>query len=328
MLGCQDKPGAKDAKTVDAPPVAKAVEPVRIENEAVEVVVKPAAFMDAAVVQAFVDELKKLKLPMMPVDLSEKSPEESLKELLGMDPASIISITASLDPVNEKALVTAVASEDVALEDVLAAFGATAGEEFAKIAEHQGVALYGPEGETEAAIAFVDARVVVVGDIADLKTGIDAYKAGKLPKAPAGIATLLKDAPAGANLVIAVDMTAEMQSAAPAAGLDPALAEGVSSVLIALTAADQLDIFVKVVAKTDEAAAQMREMAAGGLETAKAQVVPMFGGAEGKPVVDAVNGVRIAGSGKIVEATASIGADVVAPVGNVLSVLFQMGGMN
>ena len=161
-----------------------------------------------------------------------------------------------------------------------------------------------------------------------MKTGIDAYKAGKLPKAPAGIATLLKDAPAGANLVIAVDMTAEMQSAAPAAGLDPALAEGVSSVLIALTAADQLDIFVKVVAKTDEAAAQMREMAAGGLETAKAQVVPMFGGAEGKPVVDAVNGVRIAGSGKIVEATASIGADVVAPVGNVLSVLFQMGGMN
>ena len=341
MLGCTEKTpgpagkgtGSKESATKGSaakapkpkPPKQKLDVAVRIADADMEVVIQPAKLVAGKVLGDFAAELKKAKLPI-PVDLGAKTPEQMAAESIGIEMKDLARVTISANTITQKVLATLVATKDVDAQAVVAALSASTKEKVVKRETHAGIDIYAPAQEQEAMLAFVDKRVALFGSIDELKKGIDTYKAGSMPPAKPEIAALLKEAAADACIVVAMKASPEMTAAAPAAGVPADLAQELDSVLFTMAAKDTFALQAKVTMKTIDSGEKLRGEATNAMEGAKAQFGPMFASPAMKPVMDAINGVKVGGAGKVLEASASIGADVVQPLAALAS-MFMGAGM-
>jgi hypothetical protein len=320
LMGCGSKPASKKSK--------KPAVVVRVADADLEVVLKPAKLVSGTALNAFVAELKNAKLPI-PIDLGEKTPEQMAAEAIGIEMKDLVRVTISANTAAEKVLATLVASKDVDPKKIMDAMSASTGETFGKRDAHSGVDLLAPENEKEVMIAFVSKRVALLGNVEELKKGIDAYKAKNLPKAKPELAAVLKNASADACITVAMKASPQVTAAAPMAGIPPEVASDIDSLLVTIAAKDKFDIKVKLTTKTDASGEKIRSEATNGLNGAKAQFAPMFASPAMKPVMDTINGVTIGGTGKVIDASASIGPDIVAPLSQMAGMFMGMmgGGM-
>jgi hypothetical protein len=360
VAGCKLKPAAKKAP----PPPAPTVESFRLADADAAVAARPAAVFDSAALKGFVEECKGLaddlkKLPIVPDDISIDAPEETVLEKVGIDPARVGRVEVSLN--FEKEMLVAALESEVALDAqvVMKKIAELAGTEFVKVGSHAGVDLHSPEEEPEElAIAFVDEKLVVMGGGAGsaeaVKKGIDNLKA-KRPVAYAGkLAAVLEGAPADAVLVVGLVTSEKMAEdlSFPAAGASE-MAQKAESVLVSVTAGEAFDIAIRATMKDQADADEMRADAAAKVDEAREQVdeqvrqidtqieklkaaglppdqieqtlaaLPDF-----RPVQALLAGVKLGGSGNVLEASGTLRPDVMETVKSLMPMLQMMlGGM-
>jgi len=310
LFGCEMLKGKGTASAVGA-------DSFRLADADVEVRIAVAELVGSKATAGFAAELKKLPLPILPKQLAEKSPEAAVAEQLGIESADIESVTVSARAAGEAgaALVAIVTRKPIDSARVVAALSRTGGGRLVKVGAHAGVDLYAPESEADKdVLAFVGPHLAVLGGAQEVKRGIDDHKAGRTVPCEGALATAIKAAPAGSALVVAIRPTGDLLDAVPIGGGESPLADmakKLECVSLSVRAGEAFDLTACAFAKAEPDAAELRRLASESLAQAREETLPMLGTPEMKPLKDALDGVKVAGGGKVVEIHASLRPEIV-----------------
>jgi hypothetical protein len=263
------------------------------------------------------DATRRLKsLPTGLFGAQASSPEEALRAYLCVEPSSIELVSLSARSEDKKGTIVFVSRERLDPLSVTANLSEALGDDVVKTGRHAGVDLYGAEGEEKVALAFPAPRVAVFGTADEVKAGLDRYRAGKAVAHEGPPAKLLGDAPPDATVVVALAPGVDMLDILPAAAGE---GRGVETVLVMAKAGSELDLSVRVTARTDDDALKLVKEATDELERAKKsleefrkQLGPMVAFATMGPVRKLLRNVKIEGKGRTVDASVTVDPRVVA----------------
>ena len=286
LVGCGKKP----------PPTGEAS--FRLEDPTMVVRASPARLFRSKAFHGLFKEIRKLPDKMAPSYLDAIPRAEEMEALLGVDPATIERLHASLDRRGETRIVIAVALRaPVDRERFLAGMSKGAGKEYAKLGSHGGVDLHGAGGDKGGAVCFPGERLVAGGTAEELRRCLADYAAGRAGTYPATLRRALGEAPADVDLVVAFVMTPETAKELAAAGL-PVDAGKVDVVTVAVKAGDELDVALQLRMKERAEAARMREQLGGSIGAFKDN--PLLAKGTMKPLNDLLASVKVGGSGRMV----------------------------
>lgn len=282
LVGCGTKP----------PPTGEAS--FRLEDPTTVVRASPARLFRSKAACGLLEEIRKLPDKTTQSYLKAIPRAEDMKELLGVDPATIERLHASLDRRKETRAIIAVALRaPVDKERFLAGMSKGAGREYKKLGSHGGVDLHGAGGDRGGMVCFPGERLVAGGTAADLKGCLADYAAGKGGTYPVPLRRALGEAPADADLVVAFVMTPKTAKELAAAGF-PVDAGKVDVVTAAVKAGDELDVTLQLRMKERAEAARMRDQVGGFKGN------PLFANETMKPLSDLFASMKVGGSGRMV----------------------------
>ena len=275
----------------------------------------------------FVGELEKAEgLPMAPEQMKGKSLDEIVRSYLGIQSSDIQIAAVSVNTAKEKFLAVLVSAKAIDSKAVLAKLAEEEGAKFAEVAKHAGVSLYAPEGEADdVVLAFVGDKLIVIGGQAEVKNGLDNWKAGRSVKYGADIAGMLANAPPDATLTVAAVPSPKSLEAAPM----PAF-KGIKTVLVTARFGADLALTVSLNAKDESSAKDIRDMAAGGIAAAKQTMDPAGAPPEMAkhfgPIKDLLSSVNVGCEGAVVKMSATVKPEVIDAAGALIPPMLGMGG--
>ena len=189
--------------------------------------------------------------------------------------------------------------------------------------------IYGLPGEDandEPVFAFPSGTMVVVGNLDDVKAGLENLKAGKTVALPDALAALVKGARADAAVTVACVVTPELLAAMPG-GLAQAGGEKFGSFVLAVAIDKDLGVDAKVAMRDEAAATESRNEMLEGLAGAAAN--PMFANPAMKPLKDLLGAVKIGGKGSDVTISVTVSSDTIvqaAMMGQMMAQMMMSGG--
>lgn len=301
------------------PPSGRAAS-FRLDDATVALEASPAKLLRSKAFKGFLEEIRKIPDSAATGPLKAIPGAGEIEIRLGVDPSNVESLHVSLERGREtKMLIAAVLGAPLDRDRFLAGMSEGAGEKYRKLGSHAGVDLYGIGAEKRSTIAFPNARLVAGGSTRELKKGLADHAAGRSGRYSAGLRRALGEAPGGAMLVLAAVMTPETAKELASRGL-PVDATLVEAVTVALEAGEALDLTVQLRMK-DRAEAERTRTAAVGV-VAQGKAMAELTGL--KALGDLVASVKVGGSGRTVEITASVRPGVVTAAAAVVPLVKGM----
>jgi len=287
LVGCGTKP----------PPTGEAS--FRLEEPTTVVRASPARLFRSKAACGLLEEIRTLPDKTTQSYLKAIPRAEDMKELLGVDPATIQRLHASLDRREEtRAIIVVALRAPVDRARFLAGMSKGGGREYMNLGSRGGVDLHGAGGDKGAMVCFPGEKLVAGGTAADLKGCLADYATAKDGTYPVPLRRALGEAPADADLVIAFVMTSEAAKEFAAAGL-PVDAGKVDVVTAAVKAGDELDVTLQLRMKERAEAARVRDQLGGSIGGFKDN--PLFANETMKPMKDLFASVKVGGSGRMVQ---------------------------
>ena len=312
QVGCEKKPPKRT--------------PFRMADADVAAHIKVAELLQSDFVKKLTEKAK--ALPVTPTALKETSPEEMIKSYLGIQASDIEFVSVSANTEKKSALGVLVSAVKIDSATVLANLSEQTETKFAEVAKHAEVGLYAGEGEDDVVMAFPGENTIVLGAPADVKGGLDNWKAGRSVEYGADLAGLLAGARAPATIVVAALPSADALKDMPM----PAL-KGIKTVLLTARMGADLVLSVSLGTKDDASAKDLRDMVAGGIAAFK-QNMPGEGAPPETvkklaPIKELLDGVTVGGTGSKVEINATVNVDVLDAADALMPMMMMglMGGM-
>jgi hypothetical protein len=282
LVGCGTKP----------PPTGEAS--FRLEDPTTVVRASPERLFRSKAACGLLDEIRKLPKKTAPSYLEAIPRAEDMKELLGVDPATMERLHASLDRRKAaRAVIVVALRAPCRRERFVAGMSEGAGREYRKLGLHGGIDLHGSGGDRDGAVCFPGERLVAGGTAAELKGCLADYAAGRAGTYPVPLRRALGEAPADADLVVAFVMTPGTAKELAAMGL-PVDAGKVDVVTASVKAGDELDVTLQLRMKERADAARMRDQVGGFKDN------PLFANETMKPLNDLLASMKVGGSGRMV----------------------------
>jgi len=249
---------------------------------------------------------------------SPAPPHELLRGRYGIDLSEVEAVVFTVDPERNAFVLAAATCGPVDRDTWLSALPKMrGGGVLERFDTYGGVELYAPPREYAGAVCFPGRQIVAAGSTAELMRGIDAKSAGKsVPYHPV-IARLLASAPARAGIVVAAVPTPKLMEEVSLAAGGPSftrISEKAEGILVAATARETLDIEARIFMRTPADAEAARDEARAALMGIERTLGKAGSLAEARPLVKLVDGVRVGGTGKVVELGVTVPPGVIAPL--------------
>lgn len=292
LVGCQTKEGQRAGAGLDS---------FRLRDASLEARISVSELVASKAAATISAELGRLNI--LP---AQKAPETMIADFLGINASDIehVVISAAQAPKRWKVLIAIASRRPIDQARAIAALGRTGGGKLEKIGSHAGIDLWAQKDlPQEGVAAFVGPNLMVLGDPQEVKRGIDDRNAGRSVPLASGLHTAAKALPADAAIGLAAIPTKELLDAIPLEGDSP-LTEPVrrlDCLALAVRASDVLDVSVYAFAKAERDAAELRRLVSEYLEQAKGMVAQLATIPAMKPLKDVLDGVKVAGGGRVAE---------------------------
>lgn len=203
---------ARVTRTTDAPPKsAHGVECFRLADAELTVIARPPRIVSSKAFALL--GLLAAEARLLPRKVRHKPLDEALRELTGVGPADMESVTFELSFTRRmrdvRFLLTAVTLQPVDQVAVVTQIMESTGEKLNPLGRHAGVSVYGFGRGDEAVIAFVEPRLVVLGSPLAVRVGLENHAAGRPAQVRVPVEKSLASAPKGSDVVVAFVPPAE-----------------------------------------------------------------------------------------------------------------------
>ncbi len=273
----------------------------------VHIEARPAAFINSTALKQILDQIQEMGL--VP---AEKPLKQTVQEKTGLDIDQIAQLNASVASDGKSFILAALFKSPYDKETLVSKIEEAGGSERVKAGSHDGFDLFNIEalGRDNMVIAFVSPTIIAMGDVETLKSSLSNVKAGKAASVPPAIKEQVAGAPEGASLVVAVPSIAKVAESQKSLPVQVDMGQ-VKGMVIAVTAAENIDLCLRLNAVDADTANKLRTEAQAGLDKVKSQPNPMLDAPAMAPLKDVLNSVRIGGTGTTIEVTLTVRPDVV-----------------
>ncbi len=273
----------------------------------IHVKARPAALVNSAVFKQVLDQLQ--EMGMVP---AEKPLKQTIQEETGLDIDQIAQVNASFTSDGKSLILAALFKSPYDREALVSKIEEADGSKLVKVDSHDGFDLFNTEASKgdNMVIVFVSPTLIAMGDVEALKSSLSNMKAGRAAGVPPAVKEQMAGAPEGASLVVAVPSVAKIAESQKSLPVQVDASQ-LKDVVVAVTAAENIDLWLRMNAVDADTANKLRTEAQAGLDKAKSQPNPMLDAPAMAPLKDVLNSVKIGGTGVTVEVTATVRPDVV-----------------